>query len=307
MGSGLYIHIPFCHSKCSYCDFYSMPLRHEVENAYIDALLREWELRHRELEISPTTIYLGGGTPSILSDANLTRLLQGIGIDRLAALSEVTIEVNPEDVTPQRASLLRESGINRVSMGVQSLDDDLLKAIGRRHDSHTAVKAYETLRAAGFSNISLDLMYGLPSQSMTQWEETLHSMLGRLHPEHLSAYILSYEHGTRMTAMRDAGKLTPVDDDTILQMYSLLCDMSREAGYDHYEISNFALPGHKSRHNSAYWDMSPYIGLVPGRTASTAFLSDAPIRGIWKAYISALSEGHTAYEEEKRGCRYRAQ
>ncbi len=167
MGAGLYIHIPFCHSKCSYCDFYSMPLRQELENAYIDALLAEWRMRRDEIRQPITTIYLGGGTPSILSDANLSRLVSGLNIN-IDSLSEFTIEVNPEDITPQRASLLGSLGINRVSMGVQSLDDKLLQTIGRRHESHTAIRAYETLRSCGFGNISLDLMYGLPTQTLMQ-------------------------------------------------------------------------------------------------------------------------------------------
>ena len=299
MGPGLYIHIPFCHSKCSYCDFYSMPLKHGMEDDYIDALLKEWELRHSELRNPPVTVYLGGGTPSILSDANLSKLLHGIGMNEMADLSEATIEVNPEDVTPARASMWRGLGINRVSMGIQALDDRLLAAIGRRHDSHTAIKAYDTLREAGFGNISLDLMYGLPSQTLEQWHRTLDVMLHRLHPEHLSAYMLSYEHGTRMTAMRDAGKIKPVDDDTVLSMYAMLCDMSRDAGYSHYEISNFALPGCESRHNSSYWDMSPYVGLGPGAHSFDGISIRRSNPWNIKTYIAALSKGITDYEEEQ--------
>ncbi len=298
MGAGLYIHIPFCHSKCSYCDFYSMPLRQELENAYMDALLAEWRMRRDEIRQPITTIYLGGGTPSILSDANLSRLVSGLDLD-IDSLSEFTIEVNPEDITPQRASLLGSLGINRVSMGVQSLDDKLLQTIGRRHESHTAIRAYETLRSCGFGNISLDLMYGLPTQTLMQWEQTLHMMLDKLHPEHLSAYILSYEPGTRMTAMRDAGKLKPIDDETTIGMYHLLCQMSRDYGYGHYEISNFALPGREARHNAAYWDMSPYIGLGPGAHSFDGISTRRSNPWNLRKYISSLSSGFTVCEEEK--------
>lgn len=298
MGAGLYIHIPFCHSKCSYCDFYSMPLRQESEDTYIEALLKEWSLRRHEVAEPVSTLYLGGGTPSILSDANLTRLIEGLGLE-LSTLTESTIEVNPEDITPHRARLLHALGLNRVSMGVQSLDNRLLESIGRRHDSLTAIKAYETLRSCGMSNISLDLMYGLPSQSMDQWEQTLRTMLESLHPEHLSAYILSYEPGTRMTAMRDTGKLNPLDDEMTLAMYTLLCDMSRDAGYVHYEISNFALPGREARHNSSYWDMSPYIGLGPGAHSFDGKSTRRSNPWNLKKYIAALSAGHTVCEKER--------
>lgn len=263
MGAGLYIHVPFCHSKCSYCDFYSMPLRKEIENMYVDTLLKEWQMRKDEIDAPISTLYLGGGTPSILSDTNLNRLIQGLDID-IASLSEVTIEANPEDITPQKVEAFKASGIRRVSMGIQSLDDTLLETIGRRHNSLSAIKAYENLRKGGIDNISLDLMYGLPTQSLIQWENTLHTMLEIMHPEHLSAYILSFEPGTRMTAMRDAGKLTAPDEDLIIEMYTILCMMARDRGYVHYEISNFSLPGYEARHNSAYWNMSPYIGLGPG-------------------------------------------
>lgn len=295
---GLYIHIPFCHSKCSYCDFYSMRMKPDMEAAFITNLLKEWELRRDEVSGEPDTLYIGGGTPSILSAEGLSRLVTGLGINH-GSLSEFTVEVNPEDITPQRASSLRELGVKRVSMGVQSLDDTLLKSIGRRHDSATAIRAYKTLRESGITNISLDLMYGLPGQTIEQWRETLDMMVGTLQPQHLSAYILSYEPGTRMTAMRDIGKVTPLDDDTILEMYAIMCEASREAGYTHYEISNFAKPGFEAVHNSAYWNMSPYIGLGPGAHSYDGKSTRRSNPWNLKEYMSSLQMGQTVYEVEK--------
>lgn len=298
MEAGLYIHVPFCHSKCSYCDFYSMPLRREIENMYVDTLLKEWQMRKDEIDAPISTLYLGGGTPSILSDTNLNRLIQGLDID-IASLSEVTIEANPEDITPQKVEAFKASGIRRVSMGIQSLDDTLLETIGRRHNSLSAIKAYENLRKGDIDNISLDLMYGLPTQSLIQWENTLRTMLEIMHPEHLSAYILSFEPGTRMTAMRDAGKLTAPDEDLIIEMYTILCMMARDRGYVHYEISNFSLPGYEARHNSAYWNMSPYIGLGPGAHSFDGKSTRRSNPWNINRYISCISAGSIFCETEE--------
>lgn len=297
MKAGLYIHIPFCHSKCSYCDFYSMPLREEIETQYVDALLKEWQMRKDEIDEPISTLYLGGGTPSILSDSNLFRLIEGLDID-ISSLDEVTIEANPEDITPQKVATFKAAGLHRVSMGIQSLDDKLLAAIGRRHDAATALTAYETLREGGIDNISLDLMYGLPDQDIRQWQQTLCRMLDTLHPEHLSAYILSFEPGTRMTAMRDAGKLTSPDEDRIVEMYMLLCDMARQAGYEHYEISNFSLPGRKAKHNSAYWTLAPYIGLGPGAHSFDGKSTRRSNPWNIRQYISCIHDGNTFFESE---------
>lgn len=253
--AGLYVHIPFCRAKCSYCDFYSGPLRGFQAEAYFDALAIELEERRGEVgELA--TVYVGGGTPSSVEPQLLAPLLS-------LAPGERTVEVNPEDVSPQFADALLRAGANRVSMGVQSLNDAELAAIGRRHDARRALEAYATLRRAGFANISLDLIYGLPGQTLERWQRNLDGVLA-LEPDHLSAYLLSYERGTRLDALRRAGKVSEASEELAAQMYAQLCESTAAAGFDHYEISNFARPAMEARHNSAYWDMTPYLGLGPG-------------------------------------------
>lgn len=251
----LYIHIPYCRAKCAYCDFYSGPLRTFNAETYVRALNRELSARRSEInEIK--TVYVGGGTPSILPPELLAPFLA-------LAPGERTVEVNPEDVTPEYARRLRIAGANRVSMGVQSLVDSELLSIGRRHSASDALLAYENLRLAGFQNISLDLIYGLPGQSLRSWAYSLDKLL-ELKPEHLSAYLLSYEPGTLLHTRLISGRLSEASDEVAEQMYLLLCHKTARTGYDHYEISNFARPGFRAQHNSSYWDMTPYLGLGPG-------------------------------------------
>lgn len=253
--AGLYVHIPYCRAKCAYCDFYSGPLRTFEARGFFEALHRE--LQARRHEVGPfSTVYIGGGTPSSVDPAWLAPLLA-------LAPGERTVEVNPEDVTPAYAEALRRAGANRVSMGVQSLVDSELVAVGRRHTADRALRAFETLRRAGFDNISLDLIYGLPGQTLDSWRYSLTQTLA-LGPEHLSAYLLSYEEGTLLTARLKSGKLTEATDELVCDMYAALRSATAEAGFEHYEISNFALPGRHARHNSAYWDLTPYLGLGPG-------------------------------------------
>ncbi len=259
--SGVYIHIPLCHSKCAYCDFYSRPGDQRADEI-CRGLAREFVLRRSELTADPRirTIYLGGGTPSILSPEQLAVALAPIPRNEV---EEFTIEVNPEDVTEEKTSAWRHLGINRVSMGIQSFVDSELREVGRRHSASQATEAVDTLRRGGFDNISLDLIYGLPGQTLETWRYSVGKLL-ELHPEHFSAYALSYEEGTRLAARVAAGRLTPTDDDTIADMYELLTKAAAESAYKHYEISNYALEGRHSRHNSSYWDSTPYLGLGPG-------------------------------------------
>lgn len=254
--SGLYIHIPYCRQKCAYCDFYSGPLRAFDQQTYFNAL--RLELEARCAEVGPfQTVYVGGGTPSAVEPMRLKPFFD------LVADGEKTVEVNPDDVTPQLAGELLLAGANRVSMGVQSLNDDELRAVGRRHSARQARRAYEILRSAGFKNISLDLIYGLPGQTFESWQRSLGELLS-WEPEHLSAYLLSYEPGTLLTARLKAGRVEEASEELASQMYGELCAASRSAGYEHYEISNFAQQGYRAVHNSAYWDMTPYLGLGPG-------------------------------------------
>lgn len=255
----VYIHVPFCHAKCAYCDFYSTP-RRELMESYVDAVGREWA--HLNVTAPPDTLYLGGGTPSSLPLPLLDRLIAHIPVT--APLREFTIEANPEDVTPGWVShIVGNTAIDRVSMGIQTFDDDTLRFIGRRHTGAQAVEAIRMMRDGGVTNMSCDLIYGLPGQTLDAWRADLDRLIA-LRPEHISAYLLSYEPRTRLGVMLSKGKVTEASDELAEEMYTYLCDATRAAGYEHYEISNFALPGRRAVHNSSYWDGSEYIGLGPG-------------------------------------------
>lgn len=288
--SGLYIHVPFCASRCIYCDFYSTT-HHEhpsgvgdVRQAYVEALTREMRQRRTSLpghadamgrwvaDDALRTIYLGGGTPSWLGLGHLGRVLDAAthAFDT-THVEEVTIEANPEDVarwTAEEAETLRGQTATiyhslRVSMGVQSMVDEELRQLHRRHDAQRVVQAVTTLRQWGIDNLSLDLMYGLPGQTMDTWAYSIDRVVA-LRPEHISAYCLSVEEGTPLAHMVEHGEATPASDDDCLAMADLLRRKLREAGYVQYEISNFCLPHRHARHNSSYWDGTPYLGLGPG-------------------------------------------
>lgn len=257
--AGLYIHIPYCHSKCAYCDFYSRPDDGRADMV-IDTITAELKCRRHEIAGSFDTVYIGGGTPSCLSAGQLTRLIEGVRPDN--QLLEFTIEANPEDVNTQTVALWSALGIDRVSMGVQSLNDGELAAIGRRHTADDALRALDCIVMGGIDRISCDLIYGLPGQTLASWQASLDRLLST-GITHLSAYSLSYEPGTLLYARMQSGRLTPTDDDTVASMYSLLTDHARRAGMRHYEISNFAEPGFEAVHNSSYWHSVPYLGLGP--------------------------------------------
>lgn len=285
----IYVHIPYCHSKCAYCDFYSIP-RADSAPRLVRAIAGEYMLRKDEIDGEPETLYIGGGTPSVLP----LGLFEELAGQLPRPKREFTIEVNPEDVTPQSVAAWKRAGVNRVSMGVQSLVDSELLAVGRRHTARRAIEAVDCLRREGISNLSLDLIYGLPGQSIESWTRSLSALL-QLRPEHLSAYILSYEPRTRLTSMLHAGKIEQTPDSDIEQMYGILCRLTREAGYEHYEISNFALPGCRSRHNSGYWQGTAYLGLGP-----SAHSYDGRLRRInppsVSQYLSLIETGKTACE-----------
>lgn len=255
--AGIYIHIPYCHSKCAYCDFYSMPRTEHFEQ-YVTALIDEWHSRINEISEPIETIYIGGGTPSILPPATLDRLIRALPLDNV---TEFTIEANPEDVTKEFSDYIaRQTPINRVSMGIQSFVDDELKLIGRRHSADEAIKAIERLKQSGIGNISGDLIYGLPLQNIATWQHSLDTLLS-LNLTHISCYLLSYEQGTRLYAMRLKGNITEASESEAVAYYDFLCRTCAARGYEHYEISNFAQTGYRSKHNSGYWSGVPYIGL----------------------------------------------
>ena len=260
--AGIYIHIPFCKSRCKYCDFFSTT-HMEKREQYVEALLCEWQDRKNELHEPIRTLYIGGGTPSTLTVDSLQlivdSLLESEG-GNLARPKEITLEVNPGDVTLEKAQAWRAMGINRLSMGVQSFDDTLLQLIGRRHTAQQAREAVATAQAAGFDNISIDLMYALPSQTIQQWRKDVAQAL-QLGVQHISTYGLIYEEGTHLTNLLEQGIIEAVDEDTELQMYDYLVEQLTANSFVHYEVSNFALSGRESKHNSSYWNNTPYLGL----------------------------------------------
>ena len=262
--AGIYLHIPFCKSRCIYCGFFSttsLQKRHD----YVDAVVEELCQRRSFLANQPIdTIYFGGGTPSQLPPEELERMLDAIRyIYNVREGAEVTLEGNPDDLTPSFLQRLRQMGVNRLSMGVQSFDDARLRFLRRRHTAVQAMQAVRDAQAAGFTNISIDLMFGFPGQTLDQWKQDVQTALS-LQVQHLSAYSLMYEEGTLLERMLTAGEIEEVDDEVSLQMYEYLMEALEAAGYEHYELSNFALPGMQSRHNSSYWHGIPYLGVGAG-------------------------------------------
>lgn len=259
-GGGLYIHVPFCRGKCIYCDFYSVGDRIADRNKYVDALTAELHARKDELPQPLRTIYIGGGTPSLMTDEEFARLCHEL--HPLAGnVEEFTMEVNPDDVTPGKLREWKRGGVNRLSLGIQSFNDDTLKTIRRRHTATGAIRAYEAAKEV-FQNISIDLIYGIPGQTIEIWRRDIETAL-TLRPTHISSYSLMYEPGTALSLLRDKGILKETSDDISEQMMLILNKELRNAGYDHYEISNFALQGYRSIHNTSYWHRIPYLGLGP--------------------------------------------
>ena len=286
--AGIYIHIPFCASRCIYCAFYSTTSL-DLRQRYVDAVCKELTGERSDIN----TIYLGGGTPSQLTAAQLQQLFDALYIyNNVAPDAEVTIEVNPDDVSVEFAAVLQQLPVNRVSMGAQTFDDARLKWLHRRHTSQQVSEAVGRLREAGIRNISVDLMYGFPGESLTDWERDISAALA-LGVEHLSAYCLSIEEDTPLHRMGMKG----ADEETERAMYYRLKDRLEAAGFEHYEISNFARPGFRSRHNSAYWTGVPYLGLgaaahsFDGRTRSWN-VSDI------RQYIEAMERGERLCDSE---------
>lgn len=296
--AGVYVHIPFCASRCSYCDFFSTLRLDEVGHDYVEALIAEARLRKAELNGKPVkTLYMGGGTPSQLPLPLLARLIDGLKATLdLNAVQEFTLEANPDDVTPEWSAAVRALGVNRVSMGVQSFQDAVLRLVGRRHTARQAIDAVASLRHAGIDNISIDLIYGLPGQRLETWAESVRQAVD-LRPQHISAYGLTYEPGTRLWQQRECGEVVEASEDQYLDMYRVLVGLLQVAGYEHYEISNFALPGYRSRHNSSYWNETPYLGL-----GAAAHSYDGTMRRSNPAdlcgYIRRITSGQPACQVE---------
>ena len=313
--AGIYIHIPFCKSRCSYCAFYSTTSL-ELRQRYVDAVCREMEMRGDGCW-GIETIYIGGGTPSQLTIQQLEQLFLYINkvyklkeflpckrpeVERslrskLRELPEITIEVNPDDVTESFANGLRMLPVNRLSMGAQTFSDERLQLIHRRHTAAQVALAVKRLREAGIGNVNIDLMYGFPDETLEEWQHDIDAALS-LRPEHLSAYCLSYEEGTALYEQMRKGVCSPVDEETEKAMYDSLIDRLTAEGFEHYELSNFARPGYRSRHNSSYWTGIPYIGL-----GAAAHSFDGQCRS-WnvsdlRQYIEGMERGERLFEEER--------
>lgn len=258
----LYVHIPFCPKVCPYCSFYKEASDRNKTAAFVDAILSELDIRRAETPVRPRTVFLGGGTPTALPTRLLERLVSGLR-DRIdtSALAEWTIEMNPATVSLEKARLLHDLGINRASMGVQSWDPDLLERLGRVHSSAQARRSFDILREAGFRNVNLDHIFGIPGQSLAQWLDTLETSLA-LEPEHISAYCLTYEEDTEFFLRFQRGEYSQNEaDDAAFQEAAM--DRLEASGFLHYEVSNYARPGFECRHNLAYWQGRDYLGLGP--------------------------------------------
>ncbi|HOW97161.1 MAG TPA: radical SAM family heme chaperone HemW [Kiritimatiellia bacterium] len=255
---GLYIHVPFCARKCAYCDFYSVPLNAAAAEEYLRALDRE--CGGLPDGFAPETVFIGGGTPTVLPPAELARLLDLLARRvNLGRVTEWTCEANPVTLDAEKIRILRGAGVNRVSLGVQSFDDGVLKFLGRLHTAREAVEAFRLLRAEGFDNIGLDLMCAVPGGAI---ERDLERALA-LGPEHLSVYGLTFEDGTPLARRRDAGEVAELDEDEQLRQFRVVRETLKGAGFHHYEISNYARPGRECRHNLLYWGPGEYLGLGP--------------------------------------------
>ncbi len=293
---GLYIHVPFCRSKCQYCDFYSMATKDDsLIDGYLDAVCDHIK---EAGELAPgyqvDTVYFGGGTPSFFGAEGIAVILTTIRRNfDVQDNAEITVECNPDSVSDRLLHRLRAEGVNRLSLGIQSDDDDMLKKLGRPHTYSQAVMAYQRMRKAGFRNISIDLMYGLPGQDLQDWVETLDNVL-RLTPEHISCYGLKIEEGTPFAAVKDVLNLP--DDDTQADMYLTAVETLRSRGFRQYEISNFCRKGLVSKHNMKYWTGGEYLGFGPSASSDFAGKRYTLKRDL-QAYISGIRDGGDIIEE----------
>jgi oxygen-independent coproporphyrinogen-3 oxidase len=296
MARYLYIHIPFCLKKCTYCDFYSVSDSKFIIGPYMTSLCKELEMRkayNGELD----GIYIGGGTPSILKEKDIATIMDKVrSTCRISAEAEITSEANPGTLTEKGTKGMLNAGINRISIGVQSLDDRELSLLGRMHDAAEAIAAFNIARVGGFGNISLDLIYGIPGQNLDGWKRTLKKIIS-LCPEHISTYELTPEKNTILYEQLEKNRLKLPDEDEVAEMYYTAIDILTEGGYEHYEISNFALPGLLCRHNLNYWDRGEYIGIGAG---AHSFLAGRRIANVCdvRQYIHDVELGALPIAEE---------
>lgn len=310
--AGLYLHIPFCASRCIYCGFYSTT-NLSLRQKYVDALCQELRLRRDYLSDIETnlsvdtrlirTIYIGGGTPSQLTPAQLQQVFEVIAniyfngnLSTMRSQCEVTLECNPDDISPSFVDFIEQSPVNRISMGVQTFSNAQLNFLHRRHEAKDVATAVNRLREIGVDNISIDLMFGFPNQSLAAWERDILQALD-LGVEHISAYSLMYEEGTPLNQLLKSNKIHEIDDELSLQMYQTLVRHLKTAGYEHYEISNFAKPGKQSRHNSSYWHAIPYLGIGAAAHSYNIESRQWNVSDL-KTYITAIEQGKIPAEKE---------
>ncbi|MDO5665491.1 MAG: radical SAM family heme chaperone HemW [Bacteroidia bacterium] len=294
--AGIYIHIPFCKTRCVYCDFYKETDESQI-NAFVSALCKEIQLRKNEVSESVKSVYLGGGTPSRLSKQHLEQIFETLNTEfSIDNNAEITLEANPDDLSPEYIQILSQSPLNRISIGIQSFEDDELKFLSRRHSSQQAIDAVKNCQQAGFHNISIDLIYGLPRQTLEIWEKNLKKAC-ELNIQHISAYHLIYEEKTKLYSLLQKGRVQPVNDDTSTEMFSMLINMLTKNGFEHYEISNFAKNGLYSKHNTSYWQNERYIGLAPSAHSYDGENRSWNIASI-KKYITSVQSGKLLQETE---------
>lgn len=296
--AGIYLHIPFCKRRCIYCDFFSTT-ENEKKEAYIQALVKELELRKDYLsEETIDTIYLGGGTPSQLEEKDFAQLFDHIyKVYPVNPAAEITLEANPDDLTPAYVNMLRGLPFNRLSMGIQTFKEDTLRLLHRRHTATQARQAYQRCREAGFHNISIDLMYGLPGETLEDWQKDLQTAIS-MHPEHISAYHLIYEEGTPLWKLKEAHKVEETDEDLSVSLFKELIHTLKAYGYEHYEISNFCQPGYYSRHNSSYWTGKKYLGCGPSAHSYDGISRQWNIASLSR-YIQGIQQGTPYLEKEE--------
>lgn len=296
--AGIYLHIPFCKRRCAYCDFFSTT-HHELINEYVTALCHELEMRKSYLEdASIDTIYFGGGTPSLLNYRELEKLFIYIyKVYKVNPQAEITLEANPDDLTTDYINQLKNLPINRISIGIQTFNDERLRFLHRRHTSQQAINAIKQCQDTDFSNISIDLIYGLPDSTLEDWNKDLQQALS-LNPPHLSAYHLTYEKGTPIWKLREEKHLQEVKEEISDQMYDLLTKRMTDKGYIHYEISNFCLPDMHSRHNSNYWREVPYLGCGASAHSYNLFSRQWNIASLID-YIKGIQAGKPMFEREE--------
>ncbi|MDR2860097.1 MAG: radical SAM family heme chaperone HemW [Mediterranea sp.] len=296
--AGIYLHIPFCKARCIYCDFYSST-RTELKDRYIDALCRELETRGSYLQGEPVeTVYFGGGTPSLLNAGDFHRIFDTLHrVYRTEDCMEITLEANPDDLNADYLQTLSLFPFNRISIGVQTFDDKILKLLNRRHNAAQALTAVDNCRRTGFGNISIDLIYGLPGETQEVLVNDLSQTLS-LSPEHLSAYCLTYEKGTPIFDMLQKHRVEEADEDTAFRFFTVLADTLIGAGYEHYEISNFCRPGMYSQHNSAYWSGRSYLGCGAAAHSYNGVSREWNVSSL-TSYLSGMERNDREFETEK--------